>query len=537
MTAARLYRCLLAALLTGAAPAWAQLTVEPQSLSVTVAQYGEEARTVTLTNDGEEPLSFCLSFDRPLQRSGPTLRLADEAAAVAGSPCGPYGEVLHRIDRDDIPENVWHPAGLAMTPDGRLFTADNSGYRRTFELTPDLEYVRSFEHPVVDEVGLRADTKGIAFDPDGDATASGSLWWLNRESDTVLRRVLLLEGDLDGNPTGRRIEIPVEHEGADIYSNGPSYDAATGLFYYVGFAFDGIAPLGDRIWAVDRDGTVAEGYPRPQMAYPGRTTGRGVDVHGGEEGGAEGMRVETAIQRPPPAYHFDRVVVLDRWGESLGAELETPVPPEILGPEYTGIEGNPLRSRTDPNGVMYMTYGGFGDRGVLAVRPHPLPPSWLVVDSDAGAEAAWDGTLAPGESRTLELTFRPGARAVGEYTSSLQAFDAESGEAVEVPLTLTVVPGVDAEDEATPEEPSGLAVYPNPSRGAVTVSLTLAEASEVRVVVYDVLGRAVALLAEGPLKAGEHAFSFEAAGLPAGLYLVRVEGGGFAASQRVTVVR
>ena len=381
-----------------ALPANAQITVEPQSLSAMVEQYATETRTVTLTNDSAEALTFCLSFDRPLQRSAGTLRLADEAAAIAGAPCGPYGEVLHRIDRDDVDESGWLPFGLAMTPDGRLFMSSISLLHRTFELTLDLEYVRFFEHPFVDEVGLRDDTQGITFDPEG-SVEGGSLWWLNLESsgNEDLRRALLLEGDLDGNATGRRIEIPVEHEGTAVWSTGLSYDAATGLFYYVGFLSDGNPTATNRLWAVNRDGVVPEGYPRPQTAYPGRTMGRGVDAHGGEEGGAEGVRIETAIQRAPPAYHFDRVVVLDRWGEGLGAELETPVPAEILGPESGGIQANPLRSRLDPNGVMYMTFRGFGNEwnGVVAVRPHPLPPSWLVVGSDAGAEAAGDGTLGP----------------------------------------------------------------------------------------------------------------------------------------------
>ncbi len=529
---------LLTALLLGPAAALAQVTVEPQSLSVTVAQYGSETHAVTVTNDGDGPLTFCLSFDRPLQRSGPALRLADEAAAVAGSPCGDYGEVLHRIGDDNVDESGWLPHGLAMTPDGRLFTSTVSGLHRTFELTPDLEYVRYFEHPVVDEVGLRADTRGSAFDPDGGATASGSLWWLNEESDTALRRTLLLEGDLDGNATGRRIELPTEYDGTRLYSRGPSYDPASGLFYYMGALIDGSPTVVTRIWAVDRDGVVPEGYPRPQTAYPGGGIGHGLDAHGGAEGGPDGVRMEVGMMSDPqPHADFDRVVVLDRWGEGLGAELETPVPAEVLGPEYTGILANPLRSRLDPNGVMYMTFSGFYDTGVIAVRPHPLPPSWLVVDSEAGPEAAWDGVLAPGESRTLELTFRPGAREVGDYAASLQVFEAESGEAVEVPLTLMVVPGVNAEDGAAPEEASRLVVWPNPMRGAATVGLTLAEASDMRVVVFDVLGREVAVLHAGPLGAGEHALSFESAHLPAGVYLVRAEGGGLVASQRVTVVR
>ena len=153
MTAARLYRCLLAALLTGAAPAWAQLTVEPQSVGVTVEQYGAETRTVTLRNDGAEPLSFCLSFDRPLQRSGPTLRLNEQAR---GTACGSYGEVLYRYDEDDWEGDTggggWDPSSIGMTPEGRLLVAEPGGFNRTLEFTPDLELARFFEHPHVAEL-------------------------------------------------------------------------------------------------------------------------------------------------------------------------------------------------------------------------------------------------------------------------------------------------------------------------------------------------------------------------------------------------
>ncbi len=92
------------------------------------------------------------------------------------------------------------------------------------------------------------------------------------------------------------------------------------------------------------------------------------------------------------------------------------------------------------------------------------------------------------------------------------------------------------ESEAGTETLS-LEVYPNPAVTEAGVALTLAASSEVRVAVYDVLGRRVAVLHEGPLGAGEHVLRFDAQNLPAGLYLVRAEGEGFAAARRVTVVR
>ena len=49
-----------------------------------------------------------------------------------------------------------------------------------------------------------------------------------------------------------------------------------------------------------------------------------------------------------------------------------------------------------------------------------------------------------------------------------------------------------------------LAVAPNPTRGTSAVTLSLPEAGPVTVVVYDALGRRVALLHDGPLAAGGH---------------------------------
>ncbi len=110
------------------APAQAQLVVEPAALSVTVPQYETETRAITLTNTGSEALSFCLNFDRPLQRVEGMARLAGGSA-----PCGNYGEVLYRLDEDGASELGWDPSGITMTPEGRLFTSSSSGFPwRTF---------------------------------------------------------------------------------------------------------------------------------------------------------------------------------------------------------------------------------------------------------------------------------------------------------------------------------------------------------------------------------------------------------------------
>jgi hypothetical protein len=63
---------------------------------------------------------------------------------------------------------------------------------------------------------------------------------------------------------------------------------------------------------------------------------------------------------------------------------------------------------------------------------------------------------------------------------------------------------------------------PNPSRDGVAVSFRLLEASAVRLDVYDVLGRRVASLVDGPMPAGTHRVAWDGEGVSAGLYVVRL---------------
>ncbi len=82
-----------------------------------------------------------------------------------------------------------------------------------------------------------------------------------------------------------------------------------------------------------------------------------------------------------------------------------------------------------------------------------------------------------------------------------------------------------------------LSVAPNPVAHRARVTVGLAQAGPVRASVFDLLGREVAVLADAPLAAGEHALDLDAAALPAGVYLVRVATARGARALRVTVAR
>lgn len=82
------------------------------------------------------------------------------------------------------------------------------------------------------------------------------------------------------------------------------------------------------------------------------------------------------------------------------------------------------------------------------------------------------------------------------------------------------------------------AAAPNPFTGTATFELLLAEPQHVTVEVFDVLGRRVSVLFDGPLGADQrHAFAIGATGLTPGVYVYRATGERFTASRRVTLVK
>ena len=79
-------------------------------------------------------------------------------------------------------------------------------------------------------------------------------------------------------------------------------------------------------------------------------------------------------------------------------------------------------------------------------------------------------------------------------------------------------------------------VYPNPFTSQARIAFALDADADVRLAVYDVLGREVAVLVDGPQKAGTHQALFDARGLSAGTYLYRLTVGTEVTTRRMTLL-
>ena len=81
-----------------------------------------------------------------------------------------------------------------------------------------------------------------------------------------------------------------------------------------------------------------------------------------------------------------------------------------------------------------------------------------------------------------------------------------------------------------------LPTYPNPVRGQATVRFAVPEQQVVQLALYDVLGRRVQLVADGPAD-GRTEQVLDVSGLSSGTYFLRMQTDGHTETQRVTVVR
>lgn len=90
---------------------------------------------------------------------------------------------------------------------------------------------------------------------------------------------------------------------------------------------------------------------------------------------------------------------------------------------------------------------------------------------------------------------------------------------------------------ATPGAFEFIGVFPNPFQVSATVMLRAEQpVAHATVKAYDVLGRAVATLHDGPLAATQHQFGLEARGLPTGVYFVSVRSGDFSQTKKVVLI-
>ena len=245
-------------------------------------------------------------------------------------------------------------------------------------------------------------------------------------------------------------------------------------------------------------------------------------------------------------------------------------PPDLVRVDTT--TGNYLWSTNPPPGGiqanLVLTDDGFGDNhgcapianttevaGNIAVMSRgPVPPGTACGFSLKAYHAQQAGAVA-------FVVYNHDAGAESDSTFSLMA-GVDSAAAVTIPgvfwaryIRNALLPALQAGTTVTARidpypvvaiEPNGplegayevFAARPNPFSASTEFGVRLAQTQDVRVEVFDALGRRVALLHDGALPAGNvHEFSLHASALPSGVYMYRVTGADFVETRNVILAR
>lgn len=185
---------------------------------------------------------------------------------------------------------------------------------------------------------------------------------------------------------------------------------------------------------------------------------------------------------------------------------------------------------------------GSGDMVVAAdwadsteiVLPAPTGMKWVSAVSDRAYNAP-----APPSYMDATLRFRVG-QAMGTFnlgyfttTTAFKTGDISLGadrntNTADTLMNKPILIRAGTANEAGPADGRFVleAAAPNPARASATIGYRLAESAVVNVAVYDATGRRVALFAEGRRGPGAYEVRFDAARLPGGVYLYRLEADG-----------
>jgi hypothetical protein len=102
---------------------------------------------------------------------------------------------------------------------------------------------------------------------------------------------------------------------------------------------------------------------------------------------------------------------------------------------------------------------------------------------------------------------------------------------------LIVLTGIPSDGNARPENFQLAQNYPNPFNPTTTISYSLPVGGTVFLKVFSLDGREVATLVNENQSVGEHKVQFNAAGLASGVYMYRLQMGGFVQARKLLLLK
>ena len=128
------------------------------------------------------------------------------------------------------------------------------------------------------------------------------------------------------------------------------------------------------------------------------------------------------------------------------------------------------------------------------------------------------------------VSYTPGASFTGSDTFTYTIED-EHGASAVAEVSVQLAPN------AVPQENYLSQNYPNPFNPSTTIRFGLSKQSEVQLEVFNMIGQRVRTIVNGERSAGNHEISFDASGLPGGVYIYRLQAEGYSETKKLILLK
>src|SRR4030095_8759661 len=139
---------------------------------------------------------------------------------------------------------------------------------------------------------------------------------------------------------------------------------------------------------------------------------------------------------------------------------------------------------------------------------------------------------------SLRLRVKTNAVPNGIYTVRVQGNGPNGTPVHERFITVNVgFVGIVNNNNDIPKEYSLMQNYPNPFNPDTKIIYHIPEAADVKLAVYDILGKEVALIVNGKMQAGIHDINWDASSHPSGVYFYKLSAGSFTDIKKMVLVK
>ncbi|HMQ79773.1 MAG TPA: T9SS type A sorting domain-containing protein [Ignavibacteria bacterium] len=197
----------------------------------------------------------------------------------------------------------------------------------------------------------------------------------------------------------------------------------------------------------------------------------------------------------------------------------------------------PMISRTTDGGQTWSSVNiGSGVTGTCYLVWVPATPVVYILGENGGIKRStdngisWVTTPTPGVTNLTHFDFHQQGMVVYGYAVS------SNGNVIKLADTLNILTGINSNSNI-PGNFSLEQNYPNPFNPSTLIKYSVAENVSVRLSVYDVLGREVAVPVNEFKTAGSYEVSFNGDNLGTGVYYYRIDAGSFTETKKMLMIK